>query len=245
MRFIAMSFFLFFLFFATESFAKTNHMFRIIVTKTNNQDNLEWIYENLQSVGVEQYVSEENGEYVVYSQEFSSLSQAQYYLHLIQKEFPTAKILGENRESSTLAVGVLFAYSAIEEQGYSYGGEYGVILRYQPDENFFFSFDFTRETIESYTLYNGYVSVNYLLDSDFFLGLKGGYSILDVTGFSQSETTLLGGNIGYRYEINDTIDFTLEYSFLYGKHILQYSQNNQSEINNFHSLACIFTYNIY
>ena len=236
-----------FLFATSDVFAQTENMFRIIITKTHNKNNLPLIYEHLKKLGIKQFISRKNGEYFIYSQEFYSRKEAQSYLQLLRKSFPSAKILQKSnpKEESNFGVGVLLSYSGMKEKKLSYGYEYGIAIDYSFNKSFFTTLDISSSKIESYTLYNVTTSINYLFASHIFVGVKGGYSILDVPSFSQSKTTLLGGDIGYRYKIDDDFTVMFAYSFLYGEHILQYTPTSQLKINHFHSFACVVTYNLF
>jgi len=234
--------------FATQT--KTT-MYRIIITKTKNKENLPLIYEDLRKQGIKQYVNKKNAEYYIYSQEFTSKSKAQQYLQRVKRRFPSAKILQKNLTKNNpltktkLSIGLNAALAAIDANEMKYGYEGGFTLRYNFNKNIFTSLDLTYSKIDSFKLYNSYVAINYLFDSNIFIGMKGGYSILDVTNFSQSKTYLAGGNIGYKYPINNDFDLMFQYSLLYGEHILQYSQSDELKINYFHSLSLIINYNIY
>ena len=224
--------------------------FRIIITKTKDKENLPLLYEILQKQNIQQYITQKNGEYFIYSQEFSSKNEALHYLHILKKQFPSAKILqktsmqGLNHNSSKLSIGLSGALSAIDTDTIKSGYECGLNLRYNFNRNIFTTLEVSYSNVDIYTFYNTYVGIDYLFDSNIFIGIKGGYSILDTPNFSKGESLLMGSNIGYKYQLSKNFDLMFQYSLLYGEHILQ-STTDTLKINYFHSLSFTLSYSLY
>lgn len=237
---------LFFVFSSPLFAIQKDTKFRIIITKTDNQEYLPLIYKELKTLGIQEYVSKEGNQYYIYSQNFTSENEAMAYLKVVKSKFPSAAILQIDNTKKRFSIGLLGSVNLVKDdidqkQGYGYG----VNLQYDSN-SFFTTLSLTSEDVDNYTLKNVTIAVDYFLfKSNFYAGIKGGYSILDTTGFTQSQSLLFGGNIGYRFQMSPNVDLVCDYSLLYGDHILEYTQGDELNIKLFHSFAFILNYHIF
>jgi len=233
-----------------QSLQASEPYMQIVIAKTSHKSNLKSIKHKLDAIHIKMYVKKQNASYFIYSQKFAKKKSAYLAFKKIKRYFKYAKLLykkegqdggakNKNKFSLNFSLG-------IESLSGSSGLSYTLEPVYRYNKDVFMTLAYQTASSSSLSINNFSFSGNYIYRlnnySDVYGGALLGYSQLEKSGFTQSNSITLGMQTGYRYELYDYLRLFTQYQMVYMDHIIKLNNNNELKFNFMHNLQIGVSY---
>jgi len=235
---------------------------RILITKTLSKNSLKEIKAKLDKLHIKMYVKNSNNNnnhfYYVYSKEYTNNKAVKYDLRKVRTKFKSAYIITkENNKYSTKSeklkskkivnelspyfINLNFGLSSINGNG---GASFGMEGGYIFFDDLYLSLGYLNSPSKDISLNNIYLSTTYQFktskNTNLYSGLLVGYSILELKNFKYtkpSTSSLLGANLGFKYNFNKNISIFTNYQGVMMDHIVKVNNDSSKvKFNFFHNL---------
>jgi len=235
---------------------------RILITKTLSKNSLKEIKSKLDKLHIKMYVKNSNHNnnhfYYVYSKEYTNNRAVKYDLKKIKTMFKSAYIIIKKNnkytsktekiqnkeiinELSPYFLNLNFGLSSINGNG---GASFGMEGGYIFFDDLYLSLGYLNSPSKDISLNNIYLSTTYQFktskNTNLYSGLLVGYSILELKNFKYtkpSTSSLLGANLGFKYNFSKNISIFTNYQGVMMDHIVKVNNDNSKvKFSFFHNL---------